>query len=281
MADIEAIKKYYSDTQFEYKLIWNWRLKQTPALHFGYYDDKAHKHGDAVNRANEALAEWANIQPGARIVDAGCGLGHSALWLSQRYNAIVTGITVVPKQIETIQKNLRKQPVANVDFQLANYLHMPFENNSIDVIWAFESVCHAKHKIDFYKEAYRVLKPGGKIVMAEYLRNARPLTPPQENLLHEIFDRWAIPDLDTLQEHEHNAGIAGFSSFANNDVTTHVMKSYRNLRETCRRYEGLSKLLWKLGIISKLRHNNLLSSAKQADAIEMGVFSYHHIVAEK
>ena len=281
MADIEAIKKYYSSTQFEYKLIWNWRLKTTPALHFGYYDEKATNHAQAVVRANESLAEWANIQPGSRIVDAGCGLGHSAMWLAQRYNAHVTGITVVPKQVETIQKNLAKNPVSNVDFAIANYLDMPFENNSLDVVWAFESVCHATHKIEFYKEAYRVLKPGGMIVMAEYLRNARPMTPPQEELLTEIFERWAIPDLDTLKEHEHNTAFAGFSSFRNNDVTRHVMKSYRNLRETCRRYEGLSKFLWKTGIISKLRHNNLLSSARQADAIEQGVFSYHHIVAVK
>ena len=36
----EAIKKYYSDTQFEYGLVWNWRSKHTPALHFGYYDEE-------------------------------------------------------------------------------------------------------------------------------------------------------------------------------------------------------------------------------------------------
>jgi cyclopropane fatty-acyl-phospholipid synthase-like methyltransferase len=281
MADIEAIRKYYSSTQFEYKLIWNWRLKQIPALHFGYYDEKATKHGDAVNRANEVLAEWAGIQPNTRIIDAGCGLGHSAIWLSKRYQATVTGITVVPKQVETILKNLQKEPVERVDFLVANYLQMPFADNTVDVVWAFESVCHAAGKIDFYKEAYRILKPGGLIVMAEYLRNNRPMNDTKEALLKEIFERWAIPDLDTLQEHEQHAAATGFSSFRNKDVTSHVLKSYRNLRETCRRYEWLSKLLWKTGIISKLRHNNLLASAKQADAIEQGVFSYHHIVAVK
>jgi ubiquinone/menaquinone biosynthesis C-methylase UbiE len=281
MADIEAIKKYYSDTQFEYKLIWNWRIKATPALHFGFYDEKATKHAQAVNRANEALAEWAGIEKGARIIDAGCGLGHSAIWLSQHYNATVTGITVVPKQVETIQTNLSKNPVPGVDFLLGNYLEMPFEDNSVDVVWAFESVCHAANKIDFYKEAYRVLKPGGKIVMAEYLRNGRPMEQGKETMLAEIFTRWAIPDLDTLAEHAFNARKAGFIAFSNNDVTKNVMTSYRNLRETCKRYSGLSRLLYKTGIISSVRHENLLSSIKQADALEQGVFSYHHIMCQK
>lgn len=281
MANIEAIKKYYSDTQFEYKLIWNWRLKSTPALHFGYYDEKATKHAQAVNRANEALAEWAGIPKGARIVDAGCGLGHSAIWLSEHYHAKVTGITVVPKQVETIRKNLEKKLVPNVDFQLGNYLDMPFEDNSLDVVWAFESVCHAAEKLLFYKEAYRVLKPSGMIVMAEYLRSGRPMSEDKEAMLSQIFDTWAIPDLDTLEEHRKNALSAGFSEFRNKDVTANVIKSYRNLRETCQRYHWLSTLLYKTGIISKVRHYNMLGSVKQADAIEQGVFSYHHVVAVK
>lgn len=281
MSDTEAIKKYYSDTQFEYKLIWNWRIKATPALHFGFYDHKAFNHAQAVNRANEALAEWAGIERGARIVDAGCGLGHSAIWLSKHYDAKVTGITIVPKQVETIKQNLLKNPLDGVDFLLADYLHMPFQDASFDVVWAFESVCHAAQKIDFYKEAYRVLKPGGKLVMAEYLRNGRPMAKAKEELLSEVFQKWAIPDLDTLSEHKSNALKAGFATFRNNDVTQNVIKSYRNLRETCKRYSWLSKLLFTTGIISRVRHNNMLSSLKQADGIEQGVFSYHHIMAQK
>lgn len=277
----DAIKKYYTHTQFEYGLIWNWKLKTTPALHFGYYDDKATNHKQAILRANEVLAEWAGIKKGARIVDAGCGLGHASEWLSKHYDARVTGITIVPKQVETIQKRLLKHVVKNVDFVLADYLKMPFEDNSANVVWALESVCHANNKFDFYKEAFRVLKPHGKLVMAEYLRNKRPMPENKEALLKEIFHKWAIPDLDTLNEHNAHAAKAGFASFKNKDVTKHVIKSYQNLRETCRRYSRLSSVLHSLRLISAVQHNNMLSSLKQADAIEQGVFSYHHIVAQK
>jgi tocopherol O-methyltransferase len=277
----QAITTYYSDTQFEYKLIWNWKLKSTPALHFGYYDEKASNHQQAIVRANEVLAEFAGIKRGARIVDAGCGLGQSSEWLAKTLGAIVTGITIVPKQVESINKRLQKHPVANVDFQVADYLQMPFDDGSIDVVWAFESVCHAASKVDFYKEAFRVLKAGGKVVMAEYIRNERPMDERKEALLKAVFDPWAIPDLDTIDEHRQHAVEASFESFKNRDITPHVIKSYRNLRETCKRYSGLSKLLYKTGIISSVRHNNMLSSLQQADALEQQVFSYHHVVAEK
>ena len=277
----EAIKKYYSDTQFEYKLVWNWRSKHTPALHFGYYDEKATDHHRSVIRANEVLAEWGNIGEGARIVDAGCGLGHSTLWLGEHYNARVTGITIVPRQVETMQKFIAKKGITNVDFLEANYFNMPFEDNSVDVVWAIEALCHAQDKSMFYKEAYRILKPGGKLLIGENLRTGRPMEVEKETLLKEIFHSWAIPDLDTEEEHRSHALLAGFSSFESKDVTAHMLVSYRNLEEMCKRWAWLNKLLHFLGIISTVRRDNMLGSLKQYQAIKEKVFTYNHLLAQK
>ena len=277
----EAIKKYYSDTQFEYKLVWNWRSKFTPALHFGYYDEKATDHHRSVIRANEVLAEMGNIPRGARIVDAGCGLGHSTLWLAEHFNARVTGITIVPRQVNTMQKFIAKNGIKNVDFLEASYFDMPFEDNSIDVVWSIEAVCHAQDKSQFYKEAYRVLKPGGKLLIGENLRTARPLVQEKEALLMEIFNSWAIPDLDTFEEHRSHAIGSGFKTFESKDVTANMMVSYRNLEEMCRRWAWLNKLLHAVGVISTVRRNNMLGSLKQYKAIKEKVFTYNHLLAQK
>lgn len=277
----EAIKKYYSDTQFEYGLVWNWRSKHTPALHFGYYDEKATNHHRSVIRANEVLAEWGNIQQGATIIDAGCGLGHSTLWLAEYYNARVTGVTIVPKQVETMKKFIAKKGIKNVSFIEASYFDMPFEDNSIDVVWAIEAVCHAKDKSQFYKEAYRVLKKGGKLLIGENLRTARPMEKEKEELLKYIFHSWAIPDLDTFEEHRSHAMGSGFKTFESKDVTTNMMVSYRNLEEMCKRWAWLNKLLHTFGLISTVRRNNMLGSMKQYEAIKQKVFTYNHLKAQK
>ena len=277
----EAIKKYYSDTQFEYKLVWNWRSEHTPALHFGYYDEKATNHHRSVIRANEVLAEWGNIQKGARIIDAGCGLGHSTLWLAEHYQAKVTGITIVPKQVKTMQKFIVKKGIKNVDFIEGSYFSMPFKDNSVDVVWAIEAVCHAQDKSKFYKEAYRVLKPGGKLLIGENLRTARPLENEKEKLLTDIFHSWAIPDLDTFEEHQSHALSSGFRSFESKDITANMMISYRNLEEICKRWAWLNKLLYTAGIISTVRRDNMLGSLKQYEAIKQKVFTYNHLLAQK
>jgi tocopherol O-methyltransferase len=180
-----------------------------------------------------------------------------------------------------MRKFIAKKGIKNVRFLEASYFKMPFEDNSVDVVWAIEAVCHAKDKSQFYKEAFRVLKPGGKLLIGENLRTARPLEKEKEELLKEIFHSWAIPDLDTFAEHHSHALGSGFSSFESKDVTANMMVSYRNLEEMCKRWAWLNKLLHNAGIISTVRRDNMLGSLKQYKAIKEKVFTYNHLLAIK
>ena len=180
-----------------------------------------------------------------------------------------------------MEKFISKKGIKNVRFLEASYFNMPFENNSVDIVWAIEAVCHAKDKSQFYKEAFRVLKPGGKLLIGENLRTARPLEKEKEELLKEIFHSWAIPDLDTFEEHRSHALGSGFNSFESKDVTANMMVSYRNLEEMCKRWAWLNKLLHAAGIISTVRRDNMLGSLKQYQAIKEKVFTYNHLLAIK
>lgn len=277
----QDIKNYYNQTQFDYSFIWNWRLKTTPALHFGYYDEKATKHEQAIFRVNEVLADWANVTAGTKVLDAGCGLGNTSMWLAQHRKADVTGITLVQKQVDTAYALAKKQNITGVNFQVADYLHTPFNNDTFDVVWACESLCHAPDKSLFYKEAFRVLKPGGRLVIAENLRPERPMSADKEKFLHDIFDAWAIPDLDTLEEHQQHAVNAGFTGFEHKDVTKNVWVSYKNLRKIVKQLKPLATFLNTFRLVPKVRYNNYIQSGRQADAIEQGVFTYAHLLATK
>ena len=281
MSQQEKIKEYYNATQFDYSFIWNWRLKTTPSLHFGYYDEKATKHEQAIFRANEVLADWANVSEGTKVLDAGCGLGNTSLWLAQNRKAKVTGITLVQKQVNTAYTLAKKQNIDGAEFLVADYLQTPFHDNSFDVVWACEALCHAPNKDLFYQEAFRVLKPGGRLVIAENLRPVRPMSPEKEQFLHEIFDAWAIPDLDTLEEHQQHASKAGFIDFQYKDVTKNVWVSYKNLKKIVKQLKPLAVVLNTFKLVPQIRYNNYIQSGRQADAIEQGIFSYAHILIQK
>ena len=275
-----SVHTYYDRTRFDYRMMWN-RRRRDVAVHFGYYDEHARRHADTLDNMNRALADLSDIRAGERVLDAGCGLGNACFWLAERRGAVVTGVNVVESQIIDCQYFKKENKVRNVDFVRADFCDMPFENNSFDVVWACESVCHAAEKTAFYREAFRVLKPGGRLVMAEYMRSGRPVSPEGERLLAAWLRPWAIPDIDTPEEHRHNAQAAGFQTVDIRDVTPNVRVSLRNLHEISTRWLPLGELFRFFRLVGDVRLGNARASVRQYEALQAGAWKYAMLLAKK
>ncbi|MEN0006548.1 MAG: methyltransferase domain-containing protein, partial [Bacteroidota bacterium] len=175
----QSIIDYYDQTQFDYSVAWTGKVDK--AVHFGFYDATARTHREALLNTNRVLAKWAALEGGQRVLDAGCGQGGSCFWMHQQLDVETVGIAPVASQIAVCRANAAELGLASkATFEVADFCQMPFADASFDVVWACESVCHAQKKRAFYQEAYRVLKPGGRLVLAEYLRSARPLAAKEE-----------------------------------------------------------------------------------------------------
>ncbi len=274
------LHSYYRHTGFDYRAIWN-RRRRDFAVHFGYYDEQARHHAAALDNMNRVLADLAGIGPGEEVLDAGCGLGSACFWLAEHRQARVTGINLVAGQIAACRKMAARKKVPGVQFIEADFCQMPFPEASFDVVWACESVCHTPDKARFYREARRILKPGGRLVMAEYLRRARPAPPEHEHLLAAWLRPWAIPDLDTATEHQAHAAAAGFEKMEIRNVTPNVRVSLRNLHEMASRWLPLGKLLNRVGWVNNVRLGNALASVKQYEALQAGAWEYGMLRAIK
>ena len=135
-------------------------------------------------------------------------------------------------------------------------------------------MCHAQHKIDFYKEVYRLLKPGGRLICADYIRTQRPHDEEGEALLHSWLDGWSILDIDTAKEHEENAELAGFSSFKLENITRHTEPSLAYLHSLSKRLWGLGKFLRKIGLRNDINHGNHFASIRQYEALKNDLWYY-------
>jgi ubiquinone/menaquinone biosynthesis C-methylase UbiE len=274
------VHAYYDNTRFDYRVIWN-RRRRDVAVHFGYYDERADRHTDALDNLNRALAGLADIRAGERVLDAGCGLGNSAFWLAEHRGAQVTGINIVASQVADCQKIAAKKKSRNVEFLQADFCKIPFSEKTFDLVWACESVCHAADKAAFYREAFRVLKPGGRLVMAEYMRAARPLPPESERLLAAWLRPWAIPDIGTAAEHRAHALAAGFQQVEIKNATGNVRVSLRNLHETSVRWLPFGRFLNLLGLVNNVRLGNAEASVCQYEALQAGAWEYGLLWAMK
>jgi cyclopropane fatty-acyl-phospholipid synthase-like methyltransferase len=269
---------YYDQTWLDYRCFW--LNERTLSVHFGYTNEITDDHADSLLNMNRVLADRVGIRKGERVLDAGCGIGGSSFWLAQQRGAQVVGITPVGSQVALAWRfAARRKLTQDVHFEQVDYTHTRFPNGSFDVVWALESLCHAQDKAAFYREAARLLRPGGRLVVAEYMRTARPFGAPGERLLHKWLDGWAIPDLDTPDEHRSSMSTSGFSDIRIDDVTTHTRPSLHRLYRITRWSYPLAILGRAAGIRSSVQHGNVLGSLHQYQALERGLWFYGIISA--
>ena len=102
------------------------------------------------------------------ILDAGCGIGGSARLLCETFSCRITGIDLAPSFIETARELTRLCDLGHcIEFEQGSVLTMPFENNSFDAILCQHILMNIQDKETALKEFYRVLKPGGSLILHE------------------------------------------------------------------------------------------------------------------
>lgn len=277
---VPQVVEYYDHTRFDYWFVWSDR--NSLAFHFGYYEDGIVNHNRALENGNDVLAKIAKIGTGERVLDAGCGLGGSSLWLAGHRGAHLVGITTVEHQARIARSVAKRRGVSDkAQFVQADYTSMPFADASFDVVWAFESLCHAVDKAVFYREAARVLRRGGRLVVAEYIRSSRRCDSAARAILDQWLAGWAIPDLDTADEHLAAARVAGFADAELQDYTWSTGRSLRRLYKLACIARPIDWTLYRLGLRSRRQHGNVVAALRQYQALQCGLWFYGILSARK
>ncbi|WP_439153110.1 SAM-dependent methyltransferase [Winogradskyella sp.] len=138
-------------------------------MHFGYFipcKTNPLKRDSMLNEMNKQVIKRLNIGKFKnRLVDLGCGMGATLRYaLKHHKNVMVYGVTLSNFQVQQGNELLKGK---NGIILKENYNETSFSSNSFDSAVAIESFCHSGHNYDTLKEAYRILKPGGKFVVAD------------------------------------------------------------------------------------------------------------------
>ena len=133
-----------------------------------------HFHGGGLASTREMVKALAPT-PADRVLDIGSGIGGPARWIARTFGCHVTGIDLTAdfcRAAETLNAATGLQP--QVQIVHGSALSMPFADGSFDRAYSQNVVMNIADKVAFYREARRVLKPGGILVLSNLVRGTGP-----------------------------------------------------------------------------------------------------------
>jgi erythromycin 3''-O-methyltransferase len=170
--------------------------RSTRYINIGYWASDSTTVDEAGEAIAAQLADAARFEAGQQILDLGCGYGdQDFLWLKDKDPRVIHALDVTPRQIEAAQSRAAEEGVADrLRFQVGTATELPFADNTFDRVVALDAALHFHTRSDFFREAFRVLRPGGLLGTVDTI----PLDPstPRKSFRSTRFSlyRFSVPD---------------------------------------------------------------------------------------
>jgi len=242
-------------------------------IHHGYYEHGDESRAEATDRLLSLLTAELALAPGDRILDVGCGVGGSSRVLARRHRCRVTGVTLSPVQARMAAA--ASMAPGDPGYVVADAAALPLRC-SCDAILAVEVLSHVDDRPAFFAEAGRLLRPGGRLAIAAWLR-AENLTAADEALLITPIEEGMLVTLPDRAEYERLMSLGDLSLVSYRDVSRQVARTWDLCLEIVAR-----PAVWSL-VLS--RGSDTLAFVKSFRAMQRGFASgalrYGLLIAER
>jgi ubiquinone/menaquinone biosynthesis C-methylase UbiE len=235
-------------------------------MHFGYYRPGMNPFNREamLEQMNREILDRLNLpnSPAPRVLDMGCGLGATLRSFARAIpKADLHGITLVPWQLEQGRRlNLSSPKTAGIGLALANYENTGFPSESYDAAYAIESSCYGSgsSKSRLIREAHRLLRPDGRLVIADGFLSEGRLRGPQQAIYRNLCDCWVIDTFAETAAFTRELHRAGFRDIVFERIQARLTPSVLHVPFVTLKFL-LTEVLFGSRKMTRARWNNVLA----------------------
>lgn len=255
----DAFQRYYEEAGPDYAA-WSASFN----MHFGFFrcDMNPFNREAMLEQMNREVLDRLHLAAGRpRVLDMGCGLGATLRSFARRLtSAELHGITLVPWQLEQGRFLNQSCSEASITLSLGNYERSQYNSTSFDGVYAIESSCYGTgaNKSRLIREAHRLLRPGGRIVVADGFLGRCKLHGAQRVIYRRLCDCWAIDTLGEIDPFTRELECAGFRDIAIEQAQCRVTASVLHVPWVTLKFL-LTEVVFGRRKMTRARWNNVLA----------------------
>lgn len=178
-----------------------------------------------VTEVGSRVASHLPATDGVRLLDVGCGRGGPALHLADRFGFHVTGVDLVPYNIQMATENARGTHL-DTEFVVGDATRLPFTENSFAACTAIDALVYLPDRNSVFATVADILEPEGILVVSDLVMQS-DVRETEREYVNSFADAWDMPSVGTVEGYEAALDEANFALEAVEDITEHSVGRFR------------------------------------------------------